>query len=1238
MIRLYYANRLESLIEPLAQAVSKQQAEHPLETVVIVLPDSFVPSRFGDLLEPYRAIEQFVRFRLAERMGVAANLDFPSLRSFLAGIVERSNPNLSVLSRQDLQLVVFECLRSPALKDEPELSTLRDAAMLGVADESEIEKRTFELAAKLGHLFYEYATGCQAMLRKWRAGLLLTREPYRRIERSQRRLYLSIFGPDGALQSTWAAERNRRCMLFPDALEALEPSSVRAVLPPVFHFFGALDADPILPRALRLLSTAADFQVYALNPCREFWEDITNAQYASPKAEAATAQLNLDTDTTGANDRAELHFGRDCVALRLWARSGRELTRMLNELSAYDFEEHFTSATDDSQKTLLGSLQDDVLNREPERFPVSDDQPEPNSASIRFLACPGVRREVETVADAIWSLLQENNAAASQDSRPIRFHEIALLIPDSQRDIYLPHIEGLFEQRYRLPLNVVNRPLTSQSRVAEAIELLLDLPLSRFTRDEVIRLLTHPAIVGTSEKADAQRWRQWCEELNVVFGADARDFADSYIPRDVYHWDQALRRLSLGVFMAGERSGKTELFHTRDGDTYLPFDVDQDESKSVARLVCSARGLLGSALELKNAHLNLDDWLDILIKLVKSYVRVADSADERVLDCYLRGLESIVSSRVAVGAVSYDVVRRLIRRRLAAIEAAHGQLSYTGVVVGPLSVLCALPFRVIFLLGLGAALFPERERPDWHNLPRDGQEREDLTLTERQRYWFLQTLLAARENLFLSYNSVDPQTGDPLEPSVVVHELQSILRGYVSQSTLAQMTISAPSSRYDLECFPHLQALALQPANRADDLSCKAAAHSPETLSFDIDARRGASMNALRRNLDHHCAGVAVLEGAAVLGLLPEQQRDRLTRSLQLPKAWLAKAPPFELRSPVSLPLAALRRFLECPIQGTALYAVGILDDDLSEVGEDELLAQSRLQRVELLRRAFWQGQGDFNAMRRAYLEAFRMEQARGRAPFGPFARVQQQDDLAVLHGWLRLAQEAGLGDFARWQDIVIGHTDAFAEAASRILPAIRFDLPCRAIDSRAAPQPGDPPMCISVSLHGRLSRLSPALNCALHLVVGDKAAPKDFLRPALSALALRAAGVLDRDSFEAVVIAVSAEDRRQISRKTLSLPAAEAIVTYLTDLTDDLLSGYSDYFLPIEAVDAVLSHQRSPRLKRRGSLHDIILRVRDDRNQPVSSAYGPVRNARRFSPPESDDEVEKIIERRFGLLDRIFS
>ncbi|HXW85366.1 MAG TPA: exodeoxyribonuclease V subunit gamma, partial [Candidatus Binataceae bacterium] len=95
VIRLHYSNQLERLVEPLARSIDLAQRARPLEPVTIVVPN--------------RALEQFIKYRVAEQLGVAANLRFPFLRGYLAELDARASDEILVLEASDLALVLYEC-------------------------------------------------------------------------------------------------------------------------------------------------------------------------------------------------------------------------------------------------------------------------------------------------------------------------------------------------------------------------------------------------------------------------------------------------------------------------------------------------------------------------------------------------------------------------------------------------------------------------------------------------------------------------------------------------------------------------------------------------------------------------------------------------------------------------------------------------------------------------------------------------------------------------------------------------------------------------------------------------------------------------------------------------------------------------------------------------------------------------------------------------------------------------
>ena len=176
---------------------------------------------------------------------------------------------------------------------------------------------------------------------------------------------------------------------------------------------------------------------------------------------------------------------------------------------------------------------------------------------------------------------------------------------------YQAHFRAVLEELHGIPYNMVDLPLIGESRLLEAALLLLDLPLGEFTRPEVLKVLTHPAVCGRFPDADPERWRTWCLDLEVVRGADRDDQAGTYIDREVFHWDQGLRRLALGAFMTGPAPGDDRPFRL-EGAEYSPFDQPADALADVARLLLLVRSLAADVRYARSARLDHDRVVRLL--------------------------------------------------------------------------------------------------------------------------------------------------------------------------------------------------------------------------------------------------------------------------------------------------------------------------------------------------------------------------------------------------------------------------------------------------------------------------------------------------------------------------------------------------------------------------------------------------------------------------------------------------
>ncbi|HVA78398.1 MAG TPA: exodeoxyribonuclease V subunit gamma, partial [Candidatus Binataceae bacterium] len=183
MLQLHYSNRLEGLIEPLARAIAERQHRDPLRQIAIVVPN--------------RAVEQFVKYRVAEHLGIAANLTFPFLRAHLTAIAQSATPRLRVLGANPLQLVIFNCLMSQKTRANSALAPAWE--YIGGSGSPEAELRCFELSGRLAKLFEEYSISRRAMLAQWSGDRLTAADTvFADSEKWQQALWRIIFEAGGA--------------------------------------------------------------------------------------------------------------------------------------------------------------------------------------------------------------------------------------------------------------------------------------------------------------------------------------------------------------------------------------------------------------------------------------------------------------------------------------------------------------------------------------------------------------------------------------------------------------------------------------------------------------------------------------------------------------------------------------------------------------------------------------------------------------------------------------------------------------------------------------------------------------------------------------------------------------------------------------------------------------------------------------------------------------------------------
>ncbi len=378
----------------------------------------------------------------------------------------------------------------------------------------------------------------------------------------------------------------------------------------------------------------------------------------------------------------------------------------------------------------------------------------------------------------------------------------------------------------------------------------------------------------------------------------------------------------------------------------------------------------------------------------------------------------------------------------------------------------------------------------------------------------------------------------------------------------------------------------------------------------DAVARRQAGCAELRRGLVAHCAaqGQPVPDAAEIALELARPERAGLRAHLGLAAAVSVEAPRDARRAaePLVLSLAALRRFLECPLQAWAASVLGVRSDEDDDLvaQRDEPFERGPLASAIALRDVFLSHLADETAdvggLDRRYRERLALDEQGGQAPTGPFARADELRAAEILRAWWEAMARATGGRPPAALPIGFGWVGEGARVG-QLVPAIEL-----AVDG--------PDGARQVLLVGRSEPIAGPLGSLL-LVAADEPSPRYRVRGAVDRAALAASGLLPPDGRHAMTILSGAGRAYRFRFAPTSIDQARS---YLVSLIEELLSRAHDYLLPCEAV-----LQR----RRRGTLHDAVRELVTS-GRFFSSRGGPLRLGAHLAPPA---DPESMIARRFG-------
>ncbi|NDY95817.1 exodeoxyribonuclease V subunit gamma [Wenzhouxiangella limi] len=639
--------------------------------------------------------------------------------------------------------------------------------------------RRFQLAGRVADLFEAYQFFRADWLLDWEAG----RDRLRLAGRSSQPLPAEqAWQPvlwRALIEQAGAAGGQHRARLHADFVAALEDSGQAFPdLPRRVSVFGISSLPEQSLRALAALARRIEVLVFVHNPSRYFWGNLVEARddYRrwNPRHPLKTGMPDRALAETEISD-----WGNPLLAS--WGKQGRDFIGLLDRMDRPEDYRHwfddridlFSDFARNDHAPLLAQLQQDILELEPPPSPDRRSQIGRNDESIVFTIAHSRQREVE--------ILHDHLLAAFEDDPRLQPRDVIVMVPDIED--YAPHVEAVFgrfaggegqssRDERQIPFSIADRSDRAGSSLLRVVEVLLSLPRWRFTAAEVLDLLRQPAVRARfgMQASDLDLAERWLDQAGVRWGLDGAH-RDALLDM-TGAFEQNSWRFGLDRMMLGYASGDP-LEHAG----ILAFDeVSAGEAPLVAQLAGVVEQL-GHWRTVLDTPATPTEWGARLGALVEAFLAPADDEEALARHRFDAAVTELLDGMRQAG-LDQPIALEVVRDALLASLDTHGPSSrfLAGRVnFCTLLPMRAIPFRRVCLLGMNDGEYPRTRKPadfdlmEAHRRPGDRSRRED------DRYLFLEALLSAREQLYVSWVGRSIRDNAPIPPSVLVGQLRDAI-------------------------------------------------------------------------------------------------------------------------------------------------------------------------------------------------------------------------------------------------------------------------------------------------------------------------------------------------------------------------------------------------------------------------------------------------------------------------------
>ncbi|WOT03740.1 exodeoxyribonuclease V subunit gamma [Shewanella youngdeokensis] len=775
MLYLVQSNQMEALSALLAAELTT-----PLPNAPLLMPEHILVQSPG--------MSTWLRLEIARQNQIAAALEFPLPSSFIWQLCHTlldDVPKENAFTKAAMTWKLMELL--PSLIDQEDFAPLanylnngNDSSNTVVADaDTDFEDQVsaapsplklYQLCGQIADIFDQYLVYRPDWIAAWEANeptLPPKGDKLSDAQKWQPILWRALIDFNAnTLQKSQYHRANLHQALF-DALD--DPATDMGSLPRRLFVFGISSMAPQTLDVLHHLAKRIDVIMLNLSPCQHYWGDIVD-----PRLRARMALQYANKQKLELEWEDKLEVGNPLLANN--GKMGRELLDLMLELPEANTNFNFDCYQDPGTDTMLNGVQHDILelstrgqslgpdaslylNLEGRRLLKEDD----NSITIR--SCHSPLREVETLHDHLLALLSQ---PAVDGQPPLSPKDIVIMLPDVAS--YAPYIDAVFSAKqgsHYLHYAIADRGAVQESPLIASFLHLLSINQSRFGLTDILSILEVPSVLRRFELDDDSLTviKRWLEHAGVRWGRDESSRAEHQLPAfEQNAWSLGIKRLILGYSFADD----VPLYQ----QTLAVNGIEGQTAQALGKLLDFIEALDEVHQALAQSS-TLTDRIEQLEQLLAAFYLVDDDEQvqlQEIRDAIVKLNEELTESGHST-PLPIEVLQNWFNTRLS--ESRVGQRYLAGSInFCTLMPMRSIPFKVVCLLGMNDGIYPRVQHPVGFDLVAQmGPRKGDRSRRLDDRYLFLEAILSAREQLYISYIGNSERDDSERIPSMLVSEL-----------------------------------------------------------------------------------------------------------------------------------------------------------------------------------------------------------------------------------------------------------------------------------------------------------------------------------------------------------------------------------------------------------------------------------------------------------------------------------